>query len=62
MSFIPVIKAEFSALLQFSVSHDTSEIILIWRFDAQETFMIVIINVENSCISVMFRHIRGFYN
>jgi len=30
MSFIPVIKAEFSAsLLQSSVSHDPSEIILI---------------------------------
>jgi len=36
-----VIKAEFSALLlQSSVSHDPSEISLMWRFDAQETFMI----------------------
>jgi len=44
MSFIPTIKAEFSAsLLQFSVSHDPSEIILICWF-AQETFL-----VENSC-------------
>ncbi len=38
-------KAEFSAsLLQSSVSHDPSEIILICWFNAQETF---IINVEN---------------
>jgi len=42
-----VIKAEFPAsLLQSSVSHDPSEITLIWWFDAQETFM-VIISVEN---------------
>ncbi len=35
-------KAEFSAsLLQSSVSHDTSEIILIYWFSAQETFLIV---------------------
>jgi len=41
-----VIKAVFSvSLLQFSVSHDPSEIILIWWFAAQETFMIII-NVE----------------
>ncbi len=47
--FISVIKAEFSAsLLQSSVSHDPSEIILICWFDAQETFIIIIINVENS--------------
>jgi len=38
-----VIKAEFSAS---SVSHDLSEIILIWWFDARETFLIII-NVEN---------------
>jgi len=32
-----VLKAEFSlSLLQSSVSHDPSEIILIWWFDAQE--------------------------
>jgi len=37
MEFIPMIKAEFSAsLLQSSVSHDPSEIPLIWWFDAQE--------------------------
>jgi len=36
MQFIPVIKAVFSAsLLQSSVSRYSSEIILIWRFDAQ---------------------------
>ncbi len=41
-------KAEFSAsLLQSSVSHDPSEIIIICWFAAQET--ILIINVENSC-------------
>jgi len=41
-----VIKAEISALLlQSSVSHDPSEITLIWWSDAQETFMIII-NVE----------------
>ncbi len=40
-------KAEFTAsLLQSSVSHDSSEIIIIYWFDAQETFLIVI-NVEN---------------
>jgi len=43
-----VIKAEFSAsLLQSSVSHDPSEIILICWFAAQETFLIII-SVENS--------------
>jgi len=43
MKFIPVIKAEFSAsLLQSSVSHDPSEIILTWWFAAQETFLIII--------------------
>jgi len=44
-------KGEFSAsLLQSSVSHDPSEIILIWWFAAQETF-IIIINFENSAAS-----------
>ncbi len=33
-------------LLQSSVSHEPSEIILICLFGAQETFLI---NVENSC-------------
>ncbi len=48
MSFIPVIKAVFSAsFLQYSVSHDPSEIILICWFAVQETFTIII-NVENS--------------
>ncbi len=42
-------KAEFSAsLLQSSVSHDPSEIILICWFAAQETFLIIN-NAENSC-------------
>ncbi len=36
-------KAEFSAsLLQSSVSHDPSEIFLIWWFAAQETFLVII--------------------
>jgi len=39
---------EFSvSLLQASVSHDPSEIMIICWFDAQETF-IIIINVETS--------------
>ncbi len=47
-------KAEFSAsLLQFSVSHDPSEIILICWFAAQETFLIII-NFENSCAATYF--------
>ncbi len=42
-------KAVFSAsLLQSSVSHDPSEIILICWLAAQETF-IIIINAKNSC-------------
>ncbi len=37
-------KAEFSAsLIQSSVSHDPSEIILICWFGAEETFLIIII-------------------
>ncbi len=43
-------KAEFLALLlQSSVSHDPSEIILICWFGAQETIIVIISNVENSC-------------
>ncbi len=43
MSLIAVIKAEFQAsLLQSSVLHDLSEIILICWFAAQETFLIII--------------------
>ncbi len=38
----------FKPLLQSSVSHDPSEIILIW-FAAQETFLIISNNVENNC-------------
>ncbi len=34
--------------LQSSVSHDSSEIILIVQFDAQDK--IITINVENSCV------------
>ncbi len=39
-------------LFQFSVSHDPSEIILICRFRAQETFLIV--NVEKSHDAYIF--------
>ncbi len=54
IQFIPLIKAVFSAsLLQSSVSHDPSEIILIYWFPAQETFLIII-NVENSCAGKYF--------
>ncbi len=42
MSFNSVIEAEAS-LLQSSVSHDSSEIIIIYWFDAQETYLIIII-------------------
>ncbi len=53
---IPVIKAEFSAsLLQSSVSHDPSEIILICWFAAQETFIIIIINVENNSAAFLWK-------
>ncbi len=48
MQFIFWCKAEFSAsLLQSSVSHDPSEIILICWYAVQETFLIII-NIENS--------------
>jgi len=51
---IPVMKAECSAsLLQSSVSHDPSEITLIWGSDDQETVMIII-NFENSCADPYF--------
>ncbi len=41
-------KAGFSAsLLQFSASHDPSEIIIIYWFAAQETFLII--NAKNIC-------------
>jgi len=41
--------AEFSAsLLQSSVTHDPSELILIWWLDAQGTFLII--DVEESLI------------
>ncbi len=39
-------KAEYSASLQSSVSHDLSEITLKYRLAAQQT---IIINVDNSC-------------
>ncbi len=54
-------KAKFSAsLLQSSVSHDSSEIILICWFAAQETF-ITIINVENSLLLSIFVEIVFFF-
>ncbi len=43
-------KAEISAsLLQLSVSHDPSEIILIYWFGAQETFLIIIAENRFRC-------------
>ncbi len=39
--------------LQSSVSHDSSEVILICGFAAQEIFLIII-NVENSCVANYF--------
>ncbi len=38
-----------ASLLQSSMSHDPSEILQICRFAAKETFIFIIINVENSC-------------
>ncbi len=47
-------KAEYSAsLLQFSVSHDPSEIILICWFGAYGTSLIII-SVENGCADEYF--------
>jgi len=41
-------KAEFSeSLLQSSVSHDPSEIIQIWLFGAQETFLLKTVALLN---------------
>ncbi len=49
-----MIKAVFSAsLLQSSVSHDPSEIILIYWFGPQETFLIII-NAENCLYCLIF--------
>jgi len=55
--FISVIKAKFSvSLLQSSVSHDPSEIIIIWWCAAQETFLIII-NVQNGCAASYYIYI-----
>ncbi len=48
-----------TSLLQSSVSHDPSEIILICWFAAQEIF-ITIINVENSYLIFCGNHNLGF--
>ncbi len=57
-----MIKAEFSAtLLQSSVSHDPSEIILICWFAAQDTFLIII-NFENGVLLKYFVKIVIFKN
>jgi len=56
-----VIKAVFSALLlQSSVSHDPSEITLIW-FDAQETFSIII-NVKKPLCYFIFFYFSGSFD
>ncbi len=43
----------FGVIIPVLVSHDPSEIILIFWFAAQETFLIVI-NVENCCAAQYF--------
>ncbi len=54
-------KAKFSAsLLQSSVSHDSSEIILICWFADSETFLIIV-SVENSCAASYFVTFDQFY-
>ncbi len=54
LNLFPRVKSEFSAsLLQSSLSHDPSEIILICWFTAQEAFLIII-NVENICDASYF--------
>ncbi len=40
--------------LQSSVSHDPSGIIMLCWFDTQETSVVIIINVENSCPAEYF--------
>ncbi len=52
-------KAEFSALLQSSVSHDSSDIILICWFAAQQTF--IIINVEKTLIYILCMILYAFH-
>ncbi len=42
-----VLWSRVTSLLQSSVSHDSSEIILIWWFAAQKAFLII--DVKNSC-------------
>ncbi len=49
MSFIPVM-----AKLQSSESHDSSEIILIFSFAAQDTF--IIIDVEHNWTVALLKH------
>ncbi len=52
-------KAElFASLLQSSVSHDLSEIILIYWFAAQETFLIISSgeNIDDSYVCGYFFH------
>ncbi len=52
-------KAElFASLLQSSVSHDPSEIIRIWWFAAQETFLIICSdeNIDDSYVCGYFFH------
>ncbi len=52
MLFIPVMQSYiFRIIIQVSVSHDYSEIIIIWWFAAQETSFLIIINVEYSFTS-----------
>ncbi len=51
-----MIKAEFSAsLLQSSVSHDPSEIILICRFAAQEIFIIIMPSTKDFSVTLSMK-------
>ncbi len=60
MKFIPVIRSWIFIIITpvFSVTW-SSEIILIWGFAAQETFLIII-NVKNSCAAAYFCQIYFF--
>ncbi len=59
-----MIKAEFSAsLLQSSVSHDPSEIILICSFTAQETFLLLLmLKTVNIFVQIVIHYISGFFD
>jgi len=56
--FIPVIKAEFAAsLLQSSLSHDPSEITLIWWSDADYHVENIVKNVSDFSVLISLKKI-----